>query len=266
MIIIGEKINSTRKSVKEAIGNRDKAFLQKLATDQEQAGADYLDVNTGAFPEEEAELMEWLVPVVQEVVDIPVALDSVNPAALEIGLKVATGEKGIINSITAEEQKFKEIVPLLSEYEWPVLALAIDDSGITKTIEERFAVAKKLIEALCAEGIAQDRIYLDPLIQPVSVQNDFGIIALETIRLIRGEFENVHTICGLSNISFGLPERGKINRYFLSMAMCAGLDSAILNPLDDELMSAIKASEALLGKDRFCKNYIKAFRQKKTSA
>jgi cobalamin-dependent methionine synthase I len=263
MIIIGEKINSTRRSVKEAISGKDTAFLQKLARDQAQAGADYLDVNTGAFVEEEAKLMEWLVRIVQKAVELPLALDSANPVALEAGLKVATNGKPIINSITAEQTRFKKVVPLVLGYDAPVLALAMDDSGITKTVEERFAVARKLIEGLCAEGIAPDKIFLDPLIQPVSVQNDFGLIALEVIRCVKQQFPEVNTICGLSNVSFGLPGRAKLNRYFLTMAMAAGLDCAILDPLDSELMDAVKTAEALLGKDRFCKNYIKAFREAK---
>jgi 5-methyltetrahydrofolate--homocysteine methyltransferase len=265
MIIIGERINATRKRVREAIAKKDKAFLQKLAVDQVEAGADYIDVNAGTFPEEEAELMEWLVQVVQEVVEVPLSLDSANPAALEAGLKLHRNGRPIINSITAEEAKFRKVVPLILQYQTPVLTLSLDDSGITKTAEERFVVARKLIEALCAEGIAQDQIYLDPLIQPISVQNDFGVIAIEVIRRVKQEFPAVNTTCGLSNISFGLPQRAKLNRCFLIMAMAAGLDSAILDPLDREMMDAIRASEALLGKDHFCKNYIKAFRESKVS-
>jgi 5-methyltetrahydrofolate--homocysteine methyltransferase len=265
MIIIGEKINSTRKSVKEAISKKDTAFLQKLAQDQAQVGANYLDVNTGAFVEEEVKLMEWLVRTVEEAVELPLALDSANPAALEAGLKVAANGKPIINSITAEQTRLEKVVPLISQYDASVLALAMDDSGITKTVEERFTVARKLIETLCAKGVAPDKIFLDPLIQPVSVQNDFGLIALEVIRRVKQQFPEVNTICGLSNVSFGLPQRTKLNRYFLTMAMAAGLDSAILDPLDSELMDAIKTSEALLGKDRFCQNYIKAFREAKGS-
>ncbi|MHC4260792.1 MAG: dihydropteroate synthase, partial [Planctomycetota bacterium] len=148
MIIIGEKINSTRKSVKEAISKKDTAFLQKLAQDQAQAGANYLDVNTGAFVEEEVKLMEWLVRIVEEAVELPLALDSANPEALEAGLKVAANGKPIINSITAEQTRLEKVVPLISQYDASVLALAMDDSGITKTVEERFAVAGKLVETL----------------------------------------------------------------------------------------------------------------------
>ena len=260
MIVIGEKINSTRKSIKEAIANEDTAFLQKLATDQAQAGADYIDVNTGAFPEREVELMQWLVKVVQEVVDIPLSLDSANIDALQMGLK--TNKKGtpIINSITAQQSKFEKLLPLLREYQTPVLALAMDENGITKTVEDRFATAKKLIENLSTEGIAQNKIFLDPLIQPVSVQNDFGRIAIDVIRLVKKQYSEVNTTCGLSNISFGLPRRAGLNHCFLIMAMAAGLDSAILDPLDKEMMDAITTAETLLGKDRFCKKYIKKFR------
>ena len=262
MIVIGEKINSTRKSIRRAIADGDVAFLQGLAREQVRAGADYLDVNTGAFPEKEAGLMEWLVRIIQEAVDSPLVLDSASPAALESGLRAAVAKsKAIINSVTAEDRRFKEIVPLAVKYDAAVLALSLDDSGISKTAEGRFAVARGLIEALCAAGIPQDRIFLDPVVQPISVQNDFGLIAIEVIRRVKEEFPEVKTTCGLSNISFGLPERARLNRCFLSMAIAAGLDSAILDPLDCELMEVITASEALAGKDRFCKNYIRAFRR-----
>ncbi len=260
MLIIGEKINSTRKRIKEAIAVRDAEYLQELAIAQAEAGADYLDINTGAFPSEEVELMEWLVGVVQDVVDVPLAIDSANPAALQAGLKLHRKPSPLINSITIEQAKFDAVLSLVKDYGAKVLALAIDDGGITKTAEERFGVAGRLIGALCAEGIEPGRIYLDPLIQPVSVQNDFGLVALDVIRRIKQGFPEVNTACGLSNISFGLPKRRQLNKTFLIMAMAAGLDSAILDPCDNELMSTIKASNALLGRDRFCKEYIKAFR------
>ena len=260
MLIIGEKINSTRKRIKEAIAARDAEYLQNLAVSQVDAGADYLDVNTGAFPSEEVELMEWLVGVVQDVVDVPLAIDSANPAALKAGLKLHRKPSPLINSISLEQAKFDAVLPLVKDYDAKVLALSIDDGGMTKTAEERFGVAGRLIEALCGEGIEPDRIYLDPLIQPVSVQNDFGVVALDVIKRVKQEHPQVNTICGLSNVSFGLPKRGRINAAFLVMAMAAGLDSAILDPLDDELMGSITISDALLGRDRFCKKYIKAFR------
>ena len=266
MIIIGEKINSTRKATKQAIADKDVAFLQKLAVDQQAAGADYLDVNTGAFPQEEVELMKWLVPVVQEVVQIPLCLDSPNPQALQAGLELHKNGKPLINSITAEANKFPKIICLVKQYESPVLALAMGDEGRTNTTADRFAVAKKLIQDILAEGVPPEQIYLDPLIQPVSVQNDFGQIALDTIRLVKSEFPTVHTTCGLSNVSFGLPRRVQLNRCFLVMALAAGLDSAIVDPLDDELMYMIKASQALLGQDRYCRKYIKAFREAKASS
>ena len=265
MIIIGEKINSTRKLVKEAIKQKDIAFLQKLAVDQVSAGADYLDVNTGAFVDEEVELMEWLVPLVQEVVDVPLSLDSPNPAALEAGLKVHKNGTPIINSITAEKAKFQKLVPLIREYQAPVLALAMGDDGITKNSTDRFAVAQKLIEDLAAQGIEHQQIYLDPLIQPIGVQSDFGVIALDVIRQVKQKYPNVNTTCGLSNVSFGLPNRLLINRCFLVMALAHGLDSAILDPLDQDMIATLKASEALLGKDHYCMKYIKAFRDKKTA-
>ncbi len=262
MIVIGEKINSTRKSIKEAIARRDVSFLQDLARTQAEAGADYLDVNTGAFPEEEVQLMEWLVQVIGQAADLPLALDSANPNAIEKALNAGLRQgRPIINSITAEKAKFKRLVPLVLQHDATVLALCLDDKGISQCTEDRFTVAQNLIKALSAEGVSQDRILLDPLIQPVSVQNDFGLIALEVIRRVKQAFPEVKTCCGLSNISFGLPQRAQLNRHFLAMAMGAGLDSVILDPLDQDIMATIKTSEALLGRDRFCKNYIKACRQ-----
>jgi 5-methyltetrahydrofolate--homocysteine methyltransferase len=262
MLVIGEKINSTRRKVKQAIGARDKTFLQKLAIDQTNAGADYLDVNTGAFPSEEVELMEWLVQVVQEVVQVPLAIDSASPEALNAGLRLHRNGTPMINSITIEKTRFENVLPLIFEHNASILALAMGDEGIAGTTEERFEVARRLIEALCTEGVEQNRIYLDPLVQPISVQNDSGSIALSVIRRVKQEFPQINTACGLSNVSFGLPQRAKLNRAFLVMAIAAGLDSAIIDPLDHELMDVIRTSEALLGKDRFCKNYIKAFREK----
>jgi len=262
MLVIGEKINSTRKKVKQAIAARDEAFLKKLAIDQVDAGAEYLDVNTGAFPSEEAELMEWLVQIIQEAVQVPLAIDSASPEALNAGLKLHRNGTAIINSITMEKARFDKVLPLILEHNASILALAMGDEGIARTAEERFEVARRLVDALCAEGIEQSRIYLDPLVQPISVQNDSGSIALSVIRRVKQEFPQINTTCGLSNVSFGLPQRAKLNRAFLIMAMASGLDSAIIDPLDHELMNVIKTSEALLGKDRYCKNYIKAFREK----
>ncbi len=262
MLIIGEKINSTRKRIKEALAQRDAEFLEGLAVAQAEAGADYLDLNTGAFPAEEIELMEWLVETVQQATSMPLAIDSSNPAVLEAGLELNKNGTPFINSITLEEPKYSTVLPLVKKYDAKILALAIGKEGIATTIEGRFAHAKELIEALCAEGIEPARIYLDPLIQPVSVQNDFGVIALEVIRRVMQEFPDVNTICGLSNVSYGLPNRKYVNGCFLAMAMASGLNSAILDPLDVEIMEVLTASEALLGNDRFCKNYIKKFRNR----
>ena len=260
MLIIGEKINSTRKDIKEAIARKDESCLRDLAVKQAQAGAGYLDLNTGAFPEREIELMKWLVDVIQHAVELPLAIDSANPDVLQAGLELNKNGTPFINSITLEQPKFDDVVPLIKKYDANILALSIGPEGISKTTDGRFDHAKQLIEALCREGISPNKIYLDPLIQPVSVQNDFGLIALEVIQKVKEQFPGVNTICGLSNISFGLPDRKHLNKCFLLMAMAAGLNSAILDPLDNELMGVITAAQALMGKDRFCKNYIKKFR------
>ncbi len=260
MLIIGEKINSTRKKIKEAIAQKDESYLIDLAVKQARAGADYLDLNTGAFPAREIELMKWLVGVVQQAVELPLAIDSANPDVLQAGLELNKNGTPFINSITLEQPKFDTLVPLIKKYDANILALSIGPDGIAKTTDGRFDHAKQLIEALCRQGISSEKIYLDPLIQPVSVQNDFGLIALEVIQKVNSQFPDVNTICGLSNVSFGLPGRKHLNKCFLAMAMAAGLNSAILDPLDNELMEVITAAQALLGRDRFCKKYIKKFR------
>jgi len=247
MIIIGEKINSTLKAVRPAIENYDAASIKDLAKRQYDAGAAYLDVNAGMFVNEEPERLVWLINTIQEDVDAPFAIDSPNPVAVKAALEANRNPKPIINSITDEKARFNAIMPLVAEYKTSVIALCMDDNGMPETTDERVKIAERMIEKLTKEGIALSDIFIDPLVRPVGTGSHYGKVAIETIRKVKEEFPDVHIACGLSNISFGIPARKLMNQTFLIAAMAAGMDGAILDPLDKKLMSFIYAGEALLG-------------------
>ena len=198
-----------------------------------------------------------MVNTVQEVVDVPLCIDSPNPEALERGLAAHEG-KALVNSITAEGDRYDEILPMLKEHDAAVVALAMDDSGMPNNADDRVRVASKLIDDLTADGIALDDIYVDPIIQPIGTDGEMGLHILNAIEEIATKYEGVHITCGLSNISHGLPKRQLLNQAYVVLAMSRGLDSAIMDPLDDKIMSLAIASDTLLGNDQYCANYIKA--------
>ncbi len=261
MIIIGEKINSTLKSVRPAMENYDAAAIQELAKKQCDAGAAYIDVNAGMFYEDEPERMEWLVNTVQEIVGAPFSIDSPNPEAIRAALKANKNPKPIINSITDEKKRYDAVMPLAVEYKTGLIALCMDDSGMPETVKDRVTVAERLIKKLTKEGLALGDIYIDPMIRPIGTGSHYGKVALETIRLVKAEFPEAHIVCGLSNISYGLPGRKLLNQAFLIAAMAAGMDGVILDPLDKKLMSFLYATETLLGVDDFCVEYLTKFRE-----
>jgi len=261
MIIIGEKINSTLKAIRPAMENYDSQAIIDLAKRQYEAGASYIDVNAGMFHDSEPEKLVWLIDTIQEAIDAPFAIDSPNHVAIEAALKANKNGKPIINSITDETERFNAIMPLAVQYKTRIIALCMDDEGMPETSDERVKIAERLIEKLTKEGLPLDDIFIDPLIRPIGTGSQNGIVALETIRKVRSEFPGVHITCGLSNISFGIPARKLMNQAFLIAAMTAGMDSAILDPLDKKLMSFIYATEALLGLDDFCMNYLTKFRE-----
>lgn len=262
MIIIGERINTSRKPMAEALERKDKAFFQEEARKQEEAGAEFIDVNCGTRLKTEKDDFLWLVDLIQEVVSVPLSLDSPDPKVLEAGLK-AVDKRPLINSITLEKDRFEEVAPILEGDAANVIALCMDETGIPskteKTVENAFGLVKKLEEI----GLKRSSIYLDPLIQPVSTNSENGNIVLNAMGIIREQISGVHITCGLSNISYGLPERFLINRVFVVAAMTRGLDSAIIDPLDKKIMTNIITAETILGKDEYCGKYIDAIRSKK---
>jgi len=259
MLVVGERINSTRKHVREAVRARDAGFIAGEAAKQVAAGADYIDVNAGTSVAHEVKDMKWLVETVQSAVDAPLCLDSANPAALKAALALARKE-AIINSITGEKARMDSILPLALKSKSRVVALVMDDRGLPEDLEGRLSAAEKLIPALEKAGVPRDKIHVDPLVRPVSTDTRQGKIVIETVRRVKANWPGIHAICGLSNISFGLPGRNALNSTFLALMIEAGLDSAIIDPTEPRMMASIAAAEALLGRDDFCMNYITAHR------
>ena len=259
MKIIGEKINGTRKRVAQAIQERDAAFIQDLAGKQAEAGADWLDANAGTHPSREADDLIWLIENIQAATDKPICLDSANPVALEAAIK-AVKQTPMINSISAEPHRMKGVLPIVAANKTPAIALAMDENGIPKTKEDRMNVIRRILGETRKQGMPDDKLYFDPLAMTISTGEDNGLTFFDTIRAIRSEFPDVHITCGLSNISFGMPARSYINRVFLILSMQAGLDSAICDPMNHDIKTAILATDLLLGRDKHCLNYIRANR------
>ncbi|MFC2019479.1 dihydropteroate synthase [Chloroflexota bacterium] len=258
MLIVGEKINTSRKGIEEAVVKRDAAFIVNVAREQAEAGANYIDVNAGTFLEQEVDYLCWLVETVQSEVDLPLSLDSPNPKAIAEAMKRHKGEP-MINSISLEKDRFKSLLPVITSQPCSVVALCIAETSMPTTTEERVQVGSALIEKLTDKGFPLEKIYVDPLIQPVSVDTNMGVAALGAIEKIMSAFPGVNTICGLSNISFGLPERRLINRNFLALCLTYGLSAVILDPNDPKIMATLLTTQMLLGRDEYCGNFIDAY-------
>ncbi len=259
MLIVGELINASRKPVRGMIEKQDAEALVMLARDQQAHGADFIDVNAGVFVGREPELLTWLVATVQGAVEVPCCIDSPDPTAIAAALAVHKGT-ALINSISLERERYDTLLPLVAESQSKVVALCMGDEGMPETADQRMGIADKLVNGLVKNGVLLGNIYVDPLVQPVATNNAFGVEFLQAIERITRTFPGVHTMCGLSNISFGLPERKFLNQAFMVMAIAKGLDGAIVNPLDKRMMACITAAETLMGRDAYCMSYLKAFR------
>ena len=259
MLIIGELINCTRKKPAEAAQNRDADFFRDLARKQVGAGAHAVDVN-GDLPGRESELLSWLAGLVQEVVDVPLSLDSADPQALLKVLPMCK-QRPLINSL-CDDSAHWAMVPFLKEHRPRVIALCTSESGVPKGADERVAIARRLIDRLTAEGFVLDDIYVDPCVLPVAT-GPHGNDLLAAVSKIKAEYPGVHVSAGVSNVSFGLPLRKVLNESFLLLLMASGLDTAIVDPCDPQMMMNVLAAEALLGRDEYCRNYLRAYREGK---
>jgi cobalamin-dependent methionine synthase I len=266
MIVIGEKINASRKAVGKAIAERDATFIAELAASQDKAGADYIDVNAGDGSGEESqgrEAIQWLVKTVRGATAKPLVLDSDNPNLIEAGVSVYGDGDMMLNSVTAEPERLSVVGPLAGEYHANLVALAMGAEGIPDNVKQRLEACDAIMNALTGMGVSEEQVYFDPLVLPVSVDARQGQVTLETIREIKAHYPNAKTVMGLSNVSYGLPNRKLVNRAFLLMAVQAGLDAAIMDPLDEKMMSMVRISKLLSGKDGSARAYIRAHRSGK---
>jgi 5-methyltetrahydrofolate--homocysteine methyltransferase len=262
MLVVGERINSSRKGIEPAIRERDAELIAKEARDQVDAGAHVIDVNTATLMEDEVESLKWAVQLIQDSVKVPVCIDTPNPVAMEEVFPICN-QKAMVNSITAEAARYAKLIPLIQEYKPNVVGLCMDDRGMPDSSEDRIRIASELIGKLTKDGVPIGDIYVDPVVTPVSTNTQYGMAALDAIEAIMEEFPGVHTICGLSNVSYGLPNRKQVNQMFLVMAMTRGLDAVILDPCDKRIMANLITTVTLLGRDEFCMNYLTAFREGK---
>lgn len=244
----------------QAIQDRDADFVRGLAVRQFENGAAFLDLNAGTLPQREPEDMVWLVGIVQEAVpDAMLCLDSANHQALRAGLEKAV-KTCMLNSLSGEQFRIDGVLPLACEFRTHLIVLPLDDKGIPKTSTGRTDIVRRLVEMTRAGGLPDEKLYVDPLVMAIATGTDNGNVTLETCRKIREEFPEVHLTCGLSNISFGMPLRSLLNQAFMVLAVQAGMDSAIINPEERELRGIMMAAETLVGRDRHCMNFNRAFR------
>ena len=265
MIVIGEKINATRTAVRKIIEQRLEAQLVDLAKQQAEEGATYIDVNVGTgkgTQQDEIDAMRWAVMKINEATDKPLCIDSADHMVLEAGLEAMEGRPVMINSTKADAKYLGSVLPLARRFDAPVVALAMDDKGISETVEGRINACRMIAEGCRQYQVPIESVFFDPLVLPVSTDNRQGKVTLETLATIKENFPGSCTIMGLSNVSFGLPGRPLLNAAFLQMAIFAGLDAAIMDPMNGDMMQAARTGEALIGKDRHFRKYSRAFRKK----
>lgn len=262
MIIIGEKINGAIPSVAKAIAAKDADFIKNLAKAQSEAGAAFIDVCASVENSIELETMKWLIDLVQEVTDTPIAIDSPNVRICAEAIKFCQ-RPGLINSVSMEGDKIEVIFPLIADTKWECVALLCDDTGIPQDAQKRLEVFAGIMKKAQEYKIDPSRVHIDPLVQMLCTSEDGINTVVEVIKEIKTQYPKIHVTGGASNISYNLPTRKLVNQAFIVLVMNAGLDSAIIDPLNRDMMGMIYATEALLGQDEYCMEYIGAYREDK---
>ena len=258
-VVIGERINPTgRKLLAEEMKGGDYSRVQSDALAQVAAGAQVLDVNAGIPLADEPAILAECIRLLQSITDVPLCIDSSIVEALEAGLAAYEG-KALLNSVTGEEERLERVLPLVKKYGCAVVAISNDDTGISEDVDVRFAVAKKIVERAMDYGIPASDVVVDPLVMPIGAINSAGTQVMHIVKRLREELR-VNTTCGASNLSFGLPNRNGLNAAFISMAIGAGMTSAITNPLHAELMQAVRGADVVMGHDPECMNWIRNYR------
>ena len=260
MIIIGERINGAIPKTAEAINTRNESYIVDLVQSQEQGGADYIDVCAGTATDIEYETLCWLIDLVQGVASKPICIDSPDPDIIGRVLPKLT-KPGIINSVSMEGKKCEILFPLLQDNpEWQAIALCCDNNGIAGNLEDKVRIADSLIEIAAKYDISPDRLHVDPVVLALATANRSAVEFCGAMTQIKARHPSVNVTAAISNISFGMPCRGLLNASFLTLAISAGLDSAITDPSNRRVSESIIAIEALMGNDRHCRNYNKAYR------
>lgn len=260
MIIIGEKINGSIPVVADAIAKRDAEFIKNRAKMQAEAGATFIDCCASVPEAEEVETLKWMIDCIQEVTDLPISVDSPSADVLAQVFPYCK-RPGLINSVSGEGDKIDKIFPLIADTKWEVICLLSDDTGIPKSAADRLRVFDKILEKAEKYGVAHNRMHIDPLVEMLCTSEDGIALNVEVINTVRKRCPDMHITAAVSNISFNLPVRKMINLGFTVLAMNAGLDSAILDPTNRDMMGVIYATEALLGQDDYCMEYISAYRE-----
>lgn len=258
-VVIGERINPTGRKIlaaEMAAGNYSRVEADAIA--QVEAGARMLDVNAGIPLADEPAILAQAIQLVQSVTDVPLSIDSSIVAALEAGLAVYQG-KALVNSVTGEDERLESVLPLVAKHGAAVVAISNDETGISEDPDVRFEVAKKIVERAADHGISNADVVVDPLVMPIGAINHAGRQVMHLVRRLKNELK-VNTTCGASNVSFGLPNRQGVNSAFLTMAIAAGMTSAITNPIEQEIMQAIMGADVMMGHDPDCRRWIKKFR------
>jgi 5-methyltetrahydrofolate--homocysteine methyltransferase len=265
VLIIGELLNSTRKAVKEALQAKDEATIRRLAREQVEAGADILDINTATSMEKEIDDMKWVIGLIHdEVGEVRLAIDTPKPEAMAAGLEFCRA-RPVINSINNDPRLQQGLIPLVKEYDADIIGLTMGGkTGMPNTVGERLQEVEQLINTLEEAGVSLHRLFIDPLVMSIGSNPDQARVVINTIREIKRRYgsRGVKTTTGLSNVSFGLPNRSLLNQAFLAMLLEAGLDMAVINPKDEEMKNILRASEALLGIDAHCLQYIRYVRSR----
>lgn len=258
-VIIGERINPTgRKKLAAEMAAGDFDRVRADAVAQVQAGSQVLDVNAGIPLADEPAIMAEAIRIVQSVVNVPLSIDSSIIAALEAGLKAYKG-KPLVNSVTGEDERLEAVLPLVAEHHAAVIGISNDEKGISEDPNVRFSIAKKIIERAEYYGIPREDVLIDPLVMPIGAVRSAGTSVFSIVRRVREELGG-NTICGASNVSFGLPDRGTLNATFIAMAIAAGMPCAITNPLEEQIRKSILAANVMMGLDENCEAWLRAQR------
>jgi 5-methyltetrahydrofolate--homocysteine methyltransferase len=260
MIIIGEKINGSIPSTAKAIAEKNEAFIRNLALKQTEMGANYLDVAAGTSPDIERDTLKWLITIVQDTVDTPLCIDSSDCNVILDMIPLAK-RPGLLNSVSEEHGKCEILLPKIADTEWNIVALTCDNNGISSDAQVKFDIAVTIVEKAKKYGITPDRFFIDPLVTAISTNSRSLLSFNETLINIKKKYPEIHITSGLSNISFGMPYRKAINQQFLTLAMSAGMDSAIMDPTSDDMRATLYAVEALLGRDKNCRKYLNVYRK-----